>query len=62
MGAVVAGLIELISHFIIDIWKGRMNVWFPKLQNPATKLHWYIFGFDQFLHQLVIIFIVYLLF
>jgi hypothetical protein len=25
------------------------------LQNPANKLHWILFGFDQLLHSLVII-------
>jgi hypothetical protein len=46
---------QLCSHFLIDVWKGRMNGWFPKLQNPTNKFHWYIFGFDQFLHAFVII-------
>jgi hypothetical protein len=50
-------LFELVTHFIIDVLKGRLNGWFPKLSNPANKFHWYIFGADQFLHQLVIIII-----
>ena len=50
---------QLVTHFAIDVWKGKMNVWFPTLQNPANKLHWYIFGFDQLLHALVIIAIYY---
>lgn len=49
-------LIQLISHFLIDTWKGRINGWFPILQSPANKEHWIIFGFDQFLHAVVIIF------
>lgn len=53
-------LIQLTTHFLIDVWKGRMNRWFPKLQSPTEKLHWVIFGFDQFLHQLVIILMVYI--
>lgn len=48
-------ILQLVTHFLIDVWKGRMNVWFPLLQSPANKLHWYIFGFDQFLHQIVLI-------
>lgn len=48
-------LFQLISHFLIDVWKGRMNGWFPALQSPANKWHWIIFGFDQLLHTLVII-------
>lgn len=48
-------LIQLFTHFSIDVWKGRMNGWFPTLQSPTNKWHWVIFGFDQFLHSFVII-------
>jgi hypothetical protein len=48
-------LLQLSTHFLIDIWKGRMNGWFPSLQNPANKWHWIVFGFDQLLHAIVII-------
>ncbi len=46
--------LQLSTHFIIDVWKGKMNVWFPSLQSPANKWHWVVFGFDQFLHISVI--------
>lgn len=46
---------QLVTHFIIDVWKGRMNGWFPEIQNPANKIHWLVFGFDQLLHAIVII-------
>ena len=46
---------QLITHFLIDVWKGRMNGWFPALQSPANKWHWIVFGFDQLLHALAII-------
>ena len=46
---------QLITHFLIDVWKGRMNGWFTSLQSPANKWHWIVFGFDQLLHALVII-------
>lgn len=52
-------MFQLITHFLIDVWKGKMNGWFPALQSPANKWHWVIFGFDQFLHALVIILMVY---
>lgn len=52
-----AFMIILLSHFIIDVWKGRMNVWFPSLTNPTNVYHWWIFGLDQLLHILVIIFV-----
>lgn len=51
--------VQLSSHFLIDVWKGRMNSWFPKLQSPANKWHWIVFGFDQLLHAIVIIFMAY---
>lgn len=53
-------LLQLSTHFIIDVWKGRMNGWFPVLQSPTNKLHWVIFGLDQYLHALVIIFMSYI--
>lgn len=49
---------QLITHFLIDVWKGRMNGWFPSLQNPTNKWYWIIFGFDQLLHAIVIILMV----
>jgi hypothetical protein len=48
-------MLQIWSHLIIDVWKGRMNGWFPSLQNPANKFHWILFGFDQFLHACVIV-------
>ena len=47
-------IFQLLTHFLIDLWKGQMNVWFPILKSPASKWHWIIFGFDQFLHAVVI--------
>lgn len=47
--------IQMLSHFLIDLWKGRMNGWFPSLQLPTNKWHWIIFGLDQLLHSLVIV-------
>lgn len=48
-------LFQVGSHFLIDVWKGKMNVWFPVLQNDKNKLHWVVMGFDQLLHGIVII-------
>lgn len=53
-------LLQLTSHFTIDILKGKCNVWFPVVSNPANKSHWYIFGLDQFLHAVVIIAMTYI--
>jgi hypothetical protein len=50
--------LQLFSHFLIDVLKGRMNGWFPSLQSPANKWHWVVFGADQLLHAIVIILMV----
>lgn len=50
--------LQVISHFLIDLWKGRMNGWFPSLQSPANKWHWVVFGLDQYFHAIVIILMV----
>lgn len=47
--------IQTFSHFAIDVWKGRMNVWFPSLTNPANVFHWWVFGLDQMLHILILV-------
>jgi len=47
--------IQTVLHFAIDVLKGRVNKWFPLVQNPAAYPHWYVFGVDQFLHTAVII-------
>lgn len=50
---------ELITHSIIDILKGRCNVWFPSVVSHMNKIHWILFGLDQYLHFFVIVTIVY---
>lgn len=52
-------LLQLFSHWGIDVLKGRFNVWFPELASPAKVKHWIIFGGDQLLHQIVIILMAY---
>jgi hypothetical protein len=52
-------LFQWTTHFLIDVWKGRMNGWFPLLQDQSNKWHWVVFGFDQFLHITVIVIMVY---
>lgn len=48
---------QAITHFWIDVFKGRMNVWFPKVKDQLHYPYWILFGFDQFLHATVIIII-----
>lgn len=51
--------LQLFSHTIIDVCKGKLNV-FPAIKNPASQWHWITFGGDQLLHQLVILWMVYM--
>jgi len=53
--ALLTAAIQAPTHFIIDTVKGRMNGWFPVLQNSEKRSFWTVFGADQFLHQCVII-------
>ena len=48
--------LQCISHFLIDVLKGKMNKWFPSVQSPINKWHWVIFGIDQYMHYLVIVY------
>lgn len=56
----VVGL-QVIAHFFIDVLKGKINKQFPGVQNPISKQHWIVFGFDQYLHALVIILMTYII-
>lgn len=55
--AQTALLLQLVSHTIIDVVKGKLNV-FPAIKNPTNQWHWITFGGDQLLHQLVILWMV----
>ena len=48
-------LAELVSHFIIDTAKGRLTARFPLLADQKRKSYWMLYGFDQLLHQGVIV-------
>lgn len=50
-----AFIFQVLTHWIIDVLKGRLNKWFPIVQSPTNKFHWWIFGIDQMLHSFVII-------
>jgi hypothetical protein len=57
--AVFAGGFQLVTHFMIDLVKGKINFWFRSLEDPTNKFHWWLFGGDQLMHHLVIIVTVY---
>jgi len=58
--AMLAFVIEFVTHTIIDVLKGKINQWFPIVEDRNKQIHWTIMGADQLLHQIVLIFIVYL--
>ena len=50
-------LAELVTHFLIDTGKGRLTTRYPTLADQQRKPYWMLYGFDQFLHLLVIVII-----
>lgn len=50
-------LTELVTHFLIDTGKGRLTARYPTLADQQRKPYWMLYGFDQFLHLLVIVII-----
>ncbi len=48
---------ECITHFLIDVLKGRLQSVFPVLNDAHRPPFWMLFGADQFLHILVLIII-----
>jgi len=57
----IACYIIVPTHCGIDVLKGRLNVWYPKLANPENPCHWYVFGADQLLHIVVLILLAWLI-
>ena len=58
--ALSAFFIETVTHTLIDFSKGKINQWFPIVEDRDKQIHWTVMGADQFLHQVVLIFIVFL--
>ena len=52
-------MIELVSHFVIDVSKTRVSIRFPFLSDNRHKPYWMLYGLDQLLHQMVVIVIWY---
>ena len=48
---------EIVSHFLIDLAKARVSVHFPRLADMRFRPYWMLFGFDQLLHLVVVVFI-----
>lgn len=50
---------EWMTHFFIDTMKSRLTVANPLLVDSRHKSYWVLYGFDQLLHQMVVIVIWY---
>ena len=51
---------ELVSHFAIDVLKAQISIRFSYWSDNRYKPYWMLYGFDQLLHQMVVIVIWYL--
>lgn len=51
--------LELVTHFAIDYGKGLLGRKFHTCGDNTNKAFWVLYGFDQLLHLLVIVAIVY---
>ena len=51
---------ELVSHFAIDILKTQISIRFPYWSDNRHKPYWIMYGFDQLLHQIIVVVIWYL--
>ena len=49
------GVIEWVTHLVIDTVKGRLNARHPSLADVGNRNYWTVFGLDQLLHLLVIV-------
>jgi hypothetical protein len=56
IGAVFAT--QTLLHYFIDLGKAMFGMVFPSVKDSTKYFHWIIFGFDQLLHNLVILAIV----
>ena len=53
------GAIEWIIHYTIDYFKMNVGLWYNLKPNNSEQF-WWLLGFDQLLHYLTYIFIVYM--
>jgi len=55
----IAFMIEWVTHFIVDVSKGRIMFRFKAFSDFSDKRYWMLFGLDQLIHLYVLIFILY---
>jgi len=48
-------MVELCSHFAIDVLKAQISIRFPYWSDNWRKPYWMLYGFDQLLHQMVVV-------
>ncbi len=53
-------LLEVVSHFFIDLGKGLISGRSQVLSDPKKKAYWMLYGFDQLLHLSVLLLICHL--
>ena len=59
---VAAMAIQFWTHLGLDWGKGRLGGAHPDLADPGQQAFWTALGFDQFLHGLVLVWIVWLVY
>lgn len=52
-------IFQVVTHFMFDVLKGRFTYWYPIFQDKMKYPYWRLMGFDQLLHTIVIIWMVY---
>ena len=50
-------LVEVVSHFLIDLGKGLISGHSQVLSDPKKKAYWMLYGFDQLLHLSILLLI-----
>lgn len=55
MTVLVMMALELITHFIIDTGKAWLTASSALLRDNKRKPYWMLYGFDQLLHQMVVV-------
>lgn len=48
-------VLELGTHFAIDLFRARLGVRRPRLADPSRRGFWFVLGLDQLAHGLVLV-------
>lgn len=58
LGVVTA--IEFVTHFTIDLTRGRLGARFPRMRDPTNRAFWWVLGLDQLAHCIVLVLIAFM--